>query len=199
MNNDPVIQRSTFSVQRSTFTALLLALLLTFAFFLANASAAQPSTPPLSTSAKDTIVLNDQLFRAGEVQLDVIGTGRIEDLTNLSETRKGAGIGLNYFPWRAAGFGLEARGEGVDGILVDSTAISLIGRFPSETLRLAPEIKVGADYGWEHRDWAVFAALGLDYRITRNIALGAELRGVRPIEGAEGEHILALLKIRYVF
>lgn len=178
----------------------LFAVVLASAFLSANASAqAQPSTPPLSTSAKDTITLNDQLFRAGEVQLDAFGTGRIEDLTNLSETKKGAGVGLNYFPWRAAGFGLEARGEGVDGILVDTTAVSLIGRFPSEHLRLAPEIKLGADYQWNERDWAVFAGVGLDYRLTRRVGVAVEVRGVRPIAGAEGEHILALLKLRYAF
>lgn len=177
----------------------LIALFACFACFAGTASAVQPSTPAPVPSALDTIIIPDQLFRAGEVQLDFFGTGHIEDLSNLSENAKGAGVGLNYFPWRAAGFGLEARGEGIDGLLVDATAVSLIGRFPIEKLRLAPEIKIGTDYGWEGRDWAVFAALGLDYRLTRHLALGAELRGVRPIEGAEGEHVLALLKCRIVF
>jgi hypothetical protein len=183
-------------------TLLLVALaflLMPLAIFAAPPPPDAATGRTLQPTAQDTIVANDQLFRAGETQFDTFGTGRIEDLTNLSEAKKGAGIGLNYFPWRAAGFGLEARGEGVDGILVDSTAASLIGRFPIERLRLAPEIKLGADYGWKHRDWAVFASLGADYRITRNVALGTELRGVRPIAGAEGEHILALLKMRYVF
>lgn len=138
------------------------------------------------------------LFKAGETQIDLLGTGRIEDLTNLSETQKGAGLGVNYFPWRSAGFGLEARGEG-RGLLVDSTAFSLIGRYPLEALRLAPEIKLGTDYGWKERDWAVFAGVGLDYRLSRNVAIAGELRGVRPIAGAEGEHILALLKLRFAF
>lgn len=185
-----VLQRSG---EKSITPVPLIALFAWFACFAGTASAAPAPT------ARDTIVIPDQLFRAGEVQLDFFGTGHIEDLSNLSENAKGAGVGLNYFPWRAAGFGLEARGQGIDGLLVDATAVSLIGRFPVEKLRLAPEIKIGTDYAWEGRDWAVFAALGLDYRLTRHLALGAELRGVRPIEGAEGEHILALLKFRIVF
>ena len=161
--------------------------------------AAQAQAQPVNLTAKDTIIANDQLFRAGEAQFDAIGTGRIEDLTNLSETKKGAGFGVNYFPWRSAGFGLEARGEGVDGIFVDATAASLIGRFPLEALRLAPEIKLGTDYDWKGHDWSVFAGLGLDYRISRHVALAGEVRGVRPIAGAEGEHVLALVKFRVVF
>lgn len=150
-----------------------------------------------ASTANDTA--SSELFRAGEFQVDAIGSARIEDLTNLSEAKKGAVVGFNYFPWRSAGFGLEARGEGLDGLLVDTTAVSLIGRFPLEALRLAPEIKLGADYGWHHRDWAVFAGAGLDFRITRHVALAGELRGVRPIESAAGEHIETLLKLRLVF
>lgn len=161
-----------------------------FVLFAAFCSTAAPRT------AEATVTENAQLFRAGEAQIDILGTGRIEDLTNLSETKKGAGIGLNYFPWRSAGFGIEGRGEG-RGLLMDNTAASLIGRFPLEALRLAPEIKLGTDYAWKDRDWSVFAAVGLDYRITRNIAAAIELRGVRPIAGAEGEHVAAFAKLRF--
>lgn len=154
-------------------------------------SAAEPLT------AKDTIVANDQLFRAGEWQFDTLGTERIEDPTNLSDAKAGAAV--NFFPWRTAGFGIEGRGDGWQGVTVDSVAVSLIGRYPLEALRLAPEFKLGADYELRPRDWAVFAAVGLDFRLTRNVALAGELRGVRPIAGAEGEHVLALLKLRLAF
>lgn len=146
-------------------------------------------------TATATITENRELFRAGETQIDLLGTGRIEDLTNLSETKKGAGVALNYFPWRSAGFGLEGRGEG-RGLLVDNSAAFLIGRFPLESLRLAPEIKLGTDYAWKERDWSVLAAVGLDYRISRNIGAAVEVRGVRPIAGAEGEHVAVLAKVR---
>ncbi len=161
--------------------------------------AAQAQSQPANLTARDTIIANDQLFRAGEVQIDAFGTGRIEELTNLSETKKGGGGAVNYFPWRAAGFGLEASGAGWRGVFIDSTAVSLIGRFPVESLRLAPEIKLGADYEWRPRDWSVFAGVGLDYRISRHVALAGELRGVRPIAGAEGEHAVGLVKFRVVF
>lgn len=61
-------------------------------------------------SAAQTIAENPQLFRAGEFQLDTFGSGKIEDLSNLSDIPKGAGVGINYFPWRTAGFGIEGRG-----------------------------------------------------------------------------------------
>ena len=141
----------------------------------------------------------EPLFRAGETQLDFFGTARTEDLTNLSESSKGAGVGVNYFPWRSAGFGVEARGEGTDGILIDSTAFSLIGRLPIDRLRIAPEFKVGTDYAINGRDFSVFAAVGAELRLTKNLGIAAEVRGVRPIAGAAGEHVLGLLKLRVSF
>jgi hypothetical protein len=139
------------------------------------------------------------LFRAGEVQFDLFGTARTEDITNLSESDKGAGLGINYFPWRAAGFGVEARGEGVDGILVDTTAFSLVGRLPIDKLRIAPEFKIGTDYSIDSEDFAVFAAVGLELRLTKNIGIAAEIRGTRPIEHAEDESVMGLLKWRLSF
>jgi hypothetical protein len=141
----------------------------------------------------------EPLFRAGEVQLDFFGTARTEDVTNLSESDKGAGLGINYFPWRAAGFGVEARGEGVDGILVDTTAFSLIGRLPIDKLRIAPEFKLGTDYSIDSEDFAVFAAVGLELRLTKNIGIAGEIRGTRPIEDANGESVMGLLKFRLSF
>lgn len=178
------------------------ALALLVIFGALNVQAASPGSTesrPTKTLEMSTIVLDDQIFHEGEVQFDTFGTARIEDLTNLSEAKKGAGMGLNYFPWRSAGFGIEARGEGWQGVFIDSTAVSLIGRYPLEALRLAPEIKLGADYDWRPRDWSVFAAVGLDYRLTKNVGIAGELRGVRPIAGAQGEHLLALLKLRLAF
>lgn len=87
----------------------------------------------------------------------------------------------------------------MDGILIDNTAVALIGRFPLEALRVAPEIKVGSDYAWNERDWAVFASAGLDYRISKHVAVAGELRGVRPIAGAQDEHLAALLKFRLTY
>lgn len=182
-----------------TLSFLILAAILLCVSASPRLSAAEAVNLAAPRTAQTTIANNEELFRAGEAQFDTLGSARVEDLTNLSEAKKGAGAGFNYFPWRSAGFGIEGRGEGVDGILIDATAASLIGRFPIEALRLAPEIKLGADYGWKERDWSVFAGLGLDYRISRHVALAGELRGVRPIAGAAGEHVLALLKLRFVF
>jgi hypothetical protein len=141
----------------------------------------------------------EPLFRAGEVQLDFFGTARTEDVTNLSESDKGAGVGLNYFPWRAAGFGVEARGEGTEGIMVDTTAFSLIGRLPIDKLRIAPEFKIGTDYSIESEDFSVFAAVGLEVRLHKNFGIAGEIRGTRPIEDANGESVMALIKARFSF
>lgn len=174
----------------------LTSLFVAFAAFCSTPQApAQTVNLAVPRTATATVTENLELFRAGEAQIDLLGTGRIEDLTNLSETKKGAGVALNYFPWRSAGFGIEGRGEG-RGLLVDNSAAFLIGRFPLESLRLAPEIKLGADYAWKERDWAVLAAVGLDYRFTRNIGAALEVRGVRPIAGAQGEHVAVLAKLR---
>jgi hypothetical protein len=148
-------------------------------------------------AARDTITAKPELFRAGEWSLDALGTLRTEDLSNLSEASKGAGIGLNYFPWRSAGFGLEARGEGVEGIFVDHTAFSLIGRFPIDKLRLAPHIKIGTDYDLNQRDFAVFAAVGAELRLTTHWGFGAEVRGNRPVTSSSaGENVMGFLFLR---
>jgi len=152
---------------------------------------------PQTVKAADTIVIPDALFRAKEWQLDTFGTARVEDLSNLSEARLGAGVGLNYFPWRAAGFGLEARGQGTGGIFIDHTAASVIGRFPIDKLRLAPSIKLGTDYDLNTRDFSIFAAVGAELRLTRRFGFGAEVRGYRPVtESAAGEHVIGLLFLR---
>lgn len=157
------------------------------------------STPTLTAEPVGRDSVEPTLFRAGEIQIDLNGTARTEDLTDLKKANLGAGVGVNYFPWRAAGFGAELSGEGTQGILIDQAAFALIGRLPIDKLRLAPEFKLGTSYAIHPEDFAIFAAIGLELRLTRNIGLGAELRGTRPIAGAEGEDITGIIRARLNF
>ncbi len=152
-----------------------------------------------------------QLFHAREWQVDAIYQGRG---TRFDEITSGGGIGISYFPWRAAGFGLEGRTFDTKHAFFDRIGFSLIGRYPIEKLRLAPEIRIGFDYDMERATeqpfecsakdrrgdgFDVFASVGAEFRITKRLGIGGEIRGVRPVDGPEGEHVLGLIRARINF
>lgn len=145
----------------------------------------------------------EDLFHAGEFQVDLGYAGTVKNIDHIDH---GGIIGFNYFPWRSAGFGVEGFSKDTKDAFFDRIGFSLIGRFPVDAIRLAPEIKVGFDYDFENRlergertrreGFDVFAAVGAELRLTKKLGLVAELRGVRPVESAQREHILAGLKFR---
>lgn len=165
-----------------------LALFACFACFAGNLSAAQPST-----SAKDTIILNDQLFRAGEVSIDV---GTAFATADLDTFQSSTAIAANWLPWRAAGFFAEGRTESLTHSTVDDAAFGLLGRLPLETLHLAPHFKLGGDYDFERNEWEAFAAVGAELRLTRHVGFVGEVRGVRPIHDASKEHLQFVFSLR---
>lgn len=153
----------------------------------------QPSTPQLSTSAKDTIVLNDQLFRAGEVSLDVGTAFATQDLDTFQSS---TAIAANWFVTRGVGFFLEGRTESLTHSTVDDAAFGLLGRLPLETLHLAPHFKLGGDYDFERNEWEAFAAVGAELRLTRHVGFVGEVRGVRPVHDASKEHLQFVVSLR---
>jgi hypothetical protein len=184
--------------------------LLSFASIAAD-TAATPVTINTKPSA-DVIEASKpkaELFHAGEFQIDGIGYAKssVPD-----EYTLGGGIAVNYFPWRAAGIGIEGRSSDTGSAFFDRLGACLIGRLPVEKLRIAPEFRVGFDHDMERnredgetkatrrkRGFDVYASVGGEYRITKNVGLGVEVRGVRPVAGPQGEHVLGIVRARLAF
>lgn len=145
------------------------------------------------------------LFNAGEWQLDANAITRTK---NLNDFDSGGGVGLNYFPWRTAGMGLEADTVNTKSAFFDRIGLSLIGRLPLEAIRIAPEFRIGVqndleisgNHGPGSKDGVeLFAGLGAEWRITQRFGLGAEVRGVRPMRGAADEYLTGILRCRLNF
>lgn len=154
---------------------------------------AQAQSPVLQ---KDSIVLSDQLFRAGEFSIDGGAVARTPDLDTF---QSGAVFGGNYFPWRCVGFFGEAQSESLTHSTIDYGGFGLVGRLPLERLHLAPQFDVGSEFDFERDRWNVFAGIGAEARFKRNVGLVAEIRGVRPLHDATKEHLALLFKLRGTF
>jgi len=186
-------------------TKLIVRLCVCIAFVMALVYASHAAEPPIAPAP------SAQLFNAGEWQLDLNGLAKdknpTQDTDNLSY---GGGFGVNYFPWRAAGFGVEFQTEDTKSALFDRIGVSWIGRMPIEKLRLAPEFKVGYDYDFEkggnhaskdRNGHEVFAGIGLEVRPLKalpHVGFGGEVRGVKPLDGSN-EYLLLLARVRLNF
>jgi hypothetical protein len=169
------------------------------------AMAAEQTMPPKiagSVLATPAPAAPEYLFRAGEVQLDVIGQLRTD---NGRQYERGAGIGLNYFPSRAIGFGVEARARSPRDATADRLGAAVILRMPFDHLRLAPEFRLGIDYDIESRErdrqkgFDAFAGAGAELRLVGGLGIAAEARFVHPLRTEDREHVLLLLRARYSF
>ena len=147
-----------------------------------------------------------QVFNANEWQVDLLYQGRGPSFNDIES---GGGVGVNYFPWRSAGFGFEAKTFDTEHAFFDRLGLSLIGRLPVDKLRIAPEFRIGFDYDLERArernnygpdgGFDVYASVGAELRLTKHLGVGAEVRGVRPVDGPQGEHILGILRARLSF
>ena len=151
-----------------------------------------PNIPRLTTQD-----LRPSYYNAGEFSVDVFGSGRFTSLESFGRVEYGGGIGGNWFPFRTAGIGFEARTEDTDHSFFDDVAGKLLARLPWD--RFALNFGIGGNFNFERDDWAVFAEAGPEFRLTPNVGLFATLRGVHPIDGQDREHLLALAGLRVAF
>lgn len=168
---------------------VMFAALACLACFAGNLSAAQPT-------ARDTITVNDQLFRAGEVSVDL---GTAFATADIDTFQTSTAYAVNWFPWREVGFFGEGCTESLTHSTVDDAAFGLLGRLPLETLHLAPHFKLGGDFDFERNEWEAFAAVGAELRLTRHVGFVGEVRGVRPIHDASKEHLQLVVSLRGIF
>lgn len=141
--------------------------------------------------------LRPSFYNAGEFSVDAFASGSFKSLESFGRVEYGGGIGGNWFPFRTAGIGIEARTEDVAHSVVDDLSGKLLARLPWN--RFALNFGIGGNFNFERDDWAVFAEAGPEFRFTRNVGVFATLRGVRPIDGHDREHLLALAGLRLAF
>jgi opacity protein-like surface antigen len=150
------------------------------------------------------------LFNAGEIQIEAAGHAKTEDLKNFD---KSVTVGGNYYVTAGAGLHAAVCLRDLNEQFIDRVEFGLIGRVPVESLRTALLFGVGAEWqrvnavtatsgqspSDEHTvsrtgneredDWAVYAEVGPLFRLSKYLDVFAKVRGVRPVDSAEGEHI----------
>lgn len=132
---------------------------------------------------------NNDLYRSGEVSLDVFGSAAVGKYTidHLSgnrlrhNSRLGAGLGITYFLNRNIGIGADAYSENTSGSLVDSTSLNLVARFPLGQSGFAPYVFGGGGYQFDGAETAFAqAGAGIEYRFSPHVGLFLDARGVLP-------------------
>jgi hypothetical protein len=137
-------------------------------------------------SSKKVVVAPEQdLFRAGEVQVDAFVAGAAGKYNNHNNAGAlGGGLGLSYFITKYFGIGFDNSlggtigNNGVTGGVVDALQGQLIGRLPIESLHLAPYAMVGggAFWGGNRGQGNGNVGGGLEYRINRGLGLFGDYR-----------------------
>jgi hypothetical protein len=128
---------------------------------------------------------SDELFRANEFDVDASVIGAAGKYNNVTRTGAlGGDLGLSYFLTRYFGVGVDdALGGGVGGNTkatgaIDSLQADLIGRYPIESLHLAPYATVGGGAIWGNNRGQGDGNVGggLEYRITRSVGVFGDYR-----------------------
>lgn len=181
----------------TVFLAAVIFVCLAFTSFAADTPKASPEVKAAVTS---------QLFRAGEIQFDAFFQTRTRDMQSFEH---GGGGRLTYFLYRSVGVSIEGRTENPKSAFFDRIGANLVGRLPVEKLRIAPEFRLGFDWDAERRPedgeqkgrtgFDLYAGIGGELRLTKNLGLFAEVRGVRPIETAPKEYLAGLGGVRLSF
>jgi hypothetical protein len=146
---------------------------------------ATAATSFAGTASKKVVVApQEDLFRAGEFQVDaafVGAAGKFNGRNNVGAL--GGGLGLNYFITKYFGVGIDdslggtVGGNGASGA-IDNLQGNLIGRLPIESLHLAPYALVGggATWGSNRGQGNGNVGGGLEYRINRGLGLFGDYR-----------------------
>jgi hypothetical protein len=152
-------------------------------------------------SSKKVVVAPQQdLFRAGEVQLDAFAAGAAGNYNGGSVNGFGGGLGLSYFFSKYFGIGVDNTLTSLNGNghTYNSTQGTLIGRLPIESLHLAPYALVGGGATWGTQSQGNGSVGGgLEYRINRVIGLFADSRYIYGNNGLN--ETLTRAGLRFIF
>lgn len=116
----------------------------------------------------------DQLFRAGEFNLDLYGVGTLGNSSrDPDDVNLGGGIGGTY--WITRGFGIGGRAESEDSrhSVVDRGIVRLTVRAPLWD-RVSPYGYLDGAFDFERNGWQAGAGGGLELRIVQGWGLFGE-------------------------
>jgi len=146
---------------------------------------ASAATSFAGTASKKVVVApQEELFRAGEVQVDAYAAGAAGKFNGRNNVGAlGGGLGLSYFFTKYFGVGIDntlggtVGGNGTTGVL-DNLQGNLIGRLPIESLHLAPYALVGGGATWGSNRGQANGNVGggLEYRNNRGLGLFGDYR-----------------------
>ena len=160
-----------------------------------------------ATSSKKVVVAPQQdLFRAGEFQVDVAAVGAAGKVNGQTLGAFGGNLGLTYFFTKYFGIGIDDSLSGqvgtgstkVNGAL-DNLQGQLIGRLPIESLHLAPYAMVGGGATWANAgsQGNGNVGAGIEYRINRSIGLFGDSRYIYGNNGLNES--LSRAGVRFIF
>ena len=155
-----------------------------------------------AVSSKKVVVAPSQdLFRAGEVQVDAFVAGAAGKFNNKNYSGMGGGLGLSYFFTKYFGIGVDDTLGGLNGNgnTYDNLQGNLIARLPIESLHLAPYAIAGggATWGANQAQGNGHVGGGLEYRINRAIGLFADSRYIYGNKGLNES--LTRAGLRFIF
>jgi len=140
------------------------------------------------------------LFAENETSVDIFGTYADTDRGRYRDGF-GGGVGVEHFFTKYLGIGLEGYWWGGDGPsrdVISSVSGSVIGRYPIESLHLAPYVFAGGGGHFANQDNAsLHAGGGLEYRFNPNWGVFADGRHV----WVDGQNDFNLVRtgVKYVF
>jgi hypothetical protein len=153
------------------------------------------------SSKKVIVAPQEELFRAGEVQLDAFVAGAAGKFNNKNYNGVGGGLGLSYFFTRYFGIGVDNTLGGLngDGSTYDNLQGNLIARLPIESLHLAPYAMAGggATWGANQSQGNGNVGAGIEYRLNRAIGLFVDSRYIYGNHGLNES--LSRAGLRFIF
>jgi hypothetical protein len=152
------------------------------------------------SSKKVVVAPQQELFRAGEVQLDVFAAGAAGNYNGGSVNGFGGGLGLSYFFTKYFGLGIDNTLTSLNGNghVYNSTQADIIARYPIESWHLAPYALVGGGATWGTQSQGNGnVGGGFEYRINRGIGLFADSRYIYGNNGLN--ETLTRAGLRFIF
>ena len=131
------------------------------------------------SSKKVVVAPMEDLFRAGEVQVDAFVAGAAGNYKGGSLNGVGGGLGVNYFFTKYFGIGIDDTLSSLNGNghVYNSLQADLIARYPIESWHLAPYAMVGGGATWGSQSQGDGnVGVGAEYRINRGIGLFVDSR-----------------------
>ena len=157
-----------------------------------------------AVSSKKVVVApqSEDLFRAGEVQLDTFVAGAAGRFNGKNANGLGGGLGVNYFFTRYFGIGVDDTLGGLNiasGKVFDNLQGNLIARYPIESWHLAPYAIAGGGATWGNNKTQGNGNVGggLEYRINRAVGLFVDSRYIYGNKGLNES--LSRAGVRFVF